>query len=144
MRSKTLLSFGILSIAVTSFDWVLAQQAPSVWDGVFTEEQARRGEVAYGESCSECHGASLDGIDMAPGLAQGDFIWNYDGMPVATLFQRIRDTMPLGNAGAIGRSEKVDILAFVMEKNTFPAGSEELPSRNSILSGITWLAVNPN
>ena len=149
MKKKILVSVGLLSLIVTSLQLiveqvVVAQETQSVWDGVFSEEQARRGETAYGESCSECHGESLAGIDMAPGLAMGDFIWNYDGLPLATLFQRIRDTMPLGNARAVSRSDKVDILAFVMEQNTFPAGGEELPSRNSILSAITWLAVNPN
>ncbi|HJO10882.1 MAG TPA: cytochrome c [Gammaproteobacteria bacterium] len=138
------MSIGLLALIVTTLQSVVAQETQSVWDGVFTAEQARRGEAAYTESCSVCHGEALAGIDMAPGLAMGDFIWNYDGLPVATLFQRIRDTMPLGNTRAVSRSDKVDILAYVMEQNTFPAGSEELPSRNSILSGITWLAMNPN
>ena len=144
MKNTLLVLFGMLCLFVTSFQMVTAQENRSVWDGVFTEEQARRGEVAYTESCSECHGAALTGVGVAPGLVEGDFIWNYDGLPVATLFQRIRDTMPLGNATAVSRSVKADILAFVMEQNIFPAGDEDLPSRNSVLSAITWLAVNPN
>lgn len=120
-----------------------AQTTHSVWDGVFSAEQARRGEQLYQEACGECHGETLAGIDMAPGLAEGDFIWNYDGMPVAILFKRIRDTMPLGNPGALGRSEKADILAFILEQNRFPVGDTALSGRNSVLNAITWFAADP-
>jgi len=122
----------------------IAQTTPSVWDGVFSEAQARRGEQLYMESCGECHGETLVGVDMAPGLALGDFIWNYDGLPLATLFKRIRDSMPLGNPGALSRSEKADVLAYLLEQNQFPAGATELSGRNSVLNTITWLAADPD
>ena len=35
---------------------VAARQAQSVWDGVYTAEQAQRGEPLYQQSCAECHG----------------------------------------------------------------------------------------
>ena len=40
---------------------VLAAAEPSVWDGVFTAEQARRGETAYLSACASCHGTGLEG-----------------------------------------------------------------------------------
>jgi mono/diheme cytochrome c family protein len=35
---------------------VLAQGPRSVWDGVYTEAQAKRGEALFGENCVTCHG----------------------------------------------------------------------------------------
>nr|QQZ51043.1 hypothetical protein JKL49_07660 [Phenylobacterium glaciei] len=35
----------------------MAQDATrSVWDGVYTEAQAQRGQAAYAQSCGLCHG----------------------------------------------------------------------------------------
>lgn len=120
-----------------------AQNSSSVWDGVYSLEQARRGELLYQDACGDCHGANLQGIELAPALAQGDFIWNYDGMPLATLFKRIRESMPLGNPDALGRTDKADILAYILQQNQFPEGDTELPSRNSGLNVITWIAADP-
>lgn len=120
-----------------------AQAGKSVWDGVYTEAQAQRGEPLYMTHCSACHGTNLDGGEMAPELQFGEFVWNYDGFPVATLYQRIRETMPLGNTSSASRAEKADILAYIMAKNNFPAGDSELSSRNSELRGINWKAMKP-
>ena len=37
------------------------QPTASVWDGVYTEEQAGRGQALYAKECASCHGASLSG-----------------------------------------------------------------------------------
>ncbi len=36
-----------------------AQRVKSQWDGVYTSEQAKRGQVLYDDQCSSCHGAEL-------------------------------------------------------------------------------------
>src|SRR5215211_8361797 len=54
----------------------------SVWDGVYTEEQAKRGGPLYSEYCASCHGPELMGGEMAPPLASGDFISGWDGLTV--------------------------------------------------------------
>src|SRR5437762_2337919 len=33
----------------------------SVWDGVYTKDQAGRGQTAYREECAKCHAANLMG-----------------------------------------------------------------------------------
>ena len=37
------------------------QAARSVWEGVYTEEQARRGAELYAQECASCHGPLLTG-----------------------------------------------------------------------------------
>ena len=76
---------------------LLNRQASSVWDGVFTDEQAKRGEAAYRQECSNCHGAELEGGDMTPPLVGGGFTSNWNDLTLGDLFERIRLTMPLDN-----------------------------------------------
>ena len=118
-------------------------QVANVWDGAYTEAQAVRGEKSYQEHCSECHGTQMQGREEAPSLKQGAFIYNWDGMPVSVLFQRLRETMPLDDLRGTPRKVKADILAYIMQQNDFPAGNAPLPYQNSRLKRIQWNAQNP-
>ena len=60
----------------------LAQNTPTVWSGVYTPEQAQRGEGLYAQGCARCHGFDLLGGEMAPALADGQFRSNWEGVPV--------------------------------------------------------------
>ena len=40
---------------------ITAQTTRSVWDGVYTSEQAQRGSTLYANSCASCHGSALGG-----------------------------------------------------------------------------------
>ena len=65
-------AFGAFSARGT----LAAQQAKSQWDGVYTEDQAKRGEPLYSQYCASCHGPDLTGGEMAPGLTGGEFASN--------------------------------------------------------------------
>src|SRR4249920_3323096 len=73
-----------------------AQETRSVWDGVYTEEQAKRGAVLFNAECASCHGSTGEGGEMAPALAGPSFTANYDGLTVGDLFDRSKTTMPVG------------------------------------------------
>ena len=122
---------------------VAARQAQSVWDGVYTAEQAQRGEPLYQQSCAECHGPDLTGGETAPSLEGGEFVWNWNGLSVGDLFERLRISMPQGVPSSVSRQEKADILAFLLEANDFPAGDTELANRTAMLAGINFLAQQP-
>ena len=49
-----MVAFGAFSARGT----VRAQQAKSQWDGVYTEDQAKRGEGLYSQYCASCHAVS--------------------------------------------------------------------------------------
>ena len=93
---------------------VTAQQK-TVWDGVYTEEQAKRGQAAYEQECASCHQADFAGDGFAPGLAGPEFAAAWDGLPVSDLFERIRQSMPPSNPGAVTPAAKVDIIALPAE-----------------------------
>lgn len=122
-------SFGIgMGIAVVACGAALAQGAPrSVWDGVFSAEQAARGKTAYDERCAKCHGDSLAGAEMAPALSGAAFLDNWNGIMVGDLVERIRTTMPADNPGSLSRRNATDIAVYILSANQVPAGSAELP-----------------
>jgi mono/diheme cytochrome c family protein len=66
------------------------QAQKTVWDGVYTEEQAKRGAELYAEKCSMCHGDSLGGVESAPALTGPAFYGNWEGETLNALFERIR------------------------------------------------------
>ena len=140
-KFATLTAMTLAAFSINSS--VYAQQAENVWDGVYTKAQAERGKTLYEQHCSACHGVQLQGIEEAPTLKQGAFVYNWDTMPVSVLFQRIRDTMPLDDPKGTSRKIKADILAYIMSQNNFPEGQKMLPYQNAQLKRIQWNALKP-
>src|SRR5215212_9818145 len=66
----------------------------SVWDSVYTDSQALRGDSLYKESCAKCHGATLAGTDDGSPLTGSNFLGNWNGLSVGELYDKIRTTMP--------------------------------------------------
>jgi mono/diheme cytochrome c family protein len=97
----------------------------SVRDGLFTDAQAARGQVAYQKACAECHMPDLGGKEYAGPLAGFGFQLKWQDASLGELFGRIR-SMPLGRPGSLPTPEYVDILAYILQKNTYPAGANEL------------------
>jgi mono/diheme cytochrome c family protein len=120
------------------------EQSSSVWDGVYTEEQAKRGESLYARECASCHGAMLTGGEAAPPLTGGAFLSNWNGLTMGDLFERTRTTMPLSKPGKLPRDTIADILAYILEANKFPAGSTELPKKTEMLKQIRIDATKPD
>jgi mono/diheme cytochrome c family protein len=107
---------------------VAAQAERSVKDGVYSEDQARRGEAVYAEQCANCHGERLEGIDMSPALVGGTFSSNWNTLTVGDLFDRIRTTMPMDRPGTITPQQNADVIAYMLKANQLPAGATELPN----------------
>ena len=120
-----------------------SQNPRSVWDGVFTAEQAKRGQARYNELCASCHGDTLAGGESAPPLAGGEFLANWNTLTVGDLFDRTRNTMPQNNPGSLGREANAEILAYVLSANQFPEGKQALPQSSEVLREIRIEAVKP-
>jgi cytochrome c len=135
-------------VLIVSPLYLLRAQAPatesrSVWEGVYTEEQAKRGEPVYSKECATCHGAMLTGGESAPPLTGGAFLANWNGLSLGDLFDRIRKTMPQSNPGRLTRQQDADILAFVLSVNKFPAGKTELYRQSEMLKDIRFESAKP-
>src|SRR5579872_5948537 len=115
----------------------------SVWDGVYTQDQADRGKALYSQECASCHGPELSGGEMAPPLAGGEFMAGWDGLTVGDLFERIRISMPQNAPGSLSGQQNADILAFVLQANKFPSGQTELAKDAMMLKGIKFETKKP-
>ena len=122
---------------------VPAPESRSVWDGVYTEEQAKRGEPLYRKECASCHGDMLTGGESAPPLTGGVFLANWNGLTMGDLFDRIRKTMPQTNPGRLTRQQDADILAFMLSVNKFPSGNTELYRQSEMLKEIRFESAKP-
>jgi cytochrome c len=139
MRLATVLGTVLWGAALTAA--IESQTARSVWDGVYTEEQAKRGGALYAERCVHCHGADLSGaVDGAASLTGQTFYGNWNGVTLDLMLDRVRSTMPVDKPGSLSRQQTADLLAFVFSVNKFPAGKEELPRQAEMLNLIQFKA----
>ena len=142
LRLIFLLSAGLLT-ASFSYSVARAEQTAAsgttpktVWDGVFTAEQAERGAEAYKTSCSECHGGDLMGDGFAPALSGADFQGNWNDLSVGDLFERIRISMPPSGPSSVTPEQKADIVAYLLHMNKYPAGTTALEPKIEVLKTI--------
>lgn len=115
----------------------------SVLDGIFTEVQAERGRAAYDEHCAECHGEGLGGDEMAPGLTGVAFRFRWRGLNMADIYTSVQSTMPPEEPGTLGAQEYVDVVAFLLGANRYPAGDRELTADPGLLAGIAVERIPP-
>jgi mono/diheme cytochrome c family protein len=117
---------------------VQAQQPPkTLRDGVFTSDQALRGKSGFDGVCARCHGIPLTGSQgNGPALKGPAFLAHWDKDTLGGLYTKIRDTMPLNDAGTLTDEVKLQILAYLLEQNGFPAGKTDLPGDVNALEEI--------
>ena len=116
------------------------EASSSVLDGVFTSAQALRGGGLYNENCASCHGQDFMGDEMAPSIAGNDFIVFWTEVPVGSLFERIKVSMPEDGPGRLTDEEYVDVVAYLLDANSYPAGDQELPAEKVALDAIMIVA----
>jgi mono/diheme cytochrome c family protein len=139
---------GVTTEAVTAALEGLEEAGPmaSVWDGVFTEAQATRGEAVYTGACAFCHGRRLNGApddpDMrsTPPLARARFLRVWNGRSLATLLAYTRATMPEDNPSSLTTQENVDVIAYLLSVGGMPTGDDELLPD---LRGLARVVIGP-
>lgn len=127
---KIILGLGLLLVAP-------AAQARSVWDGVYTEDQAARGAAAYRQNCGRCHGPDLAGTFEIPPLV-GRFVPYWSDSTLDVLVDYITHAMPLGRPGSLSPATNTNITAFLLKSNGFPAGAKELSTESAGQKTITF------
>jgi mono/diheme cytochrome c family protein len=143
MRRPTLIAIAFATYVGSGFSqtsYVVSgfsrTQTRTVQDGIYTAEQAKRGQASYAEHCASCHLEDLSGTDRGPALAGDPFMNNWVDLTVGDLFERAYRTMPQDRPGTLMPETTADILALVLQANGFPAGSTELPPDAAALGGI--------
>lgn len=99
----------------------------STLEGVYTAEQADRGEKLMWDICAECHFEE----DF-----QGPFMQDWIGGTVWGLFDSLWSTMPEDNPGGLPLTDYSDAIAYMFRLNGVPAGETELETEQTVLDKI--------
>lgn len=95
---------------------------------VYTAAQAERGKQAFSEKCSACHD---------PARFTGDpFFDAFNNKALKEFWDIASGTMPEDNPGSLKPQEYGDIIAYVLQLNTFPAGDAELAGNGGAMANI--------
>jgi mono/diheme cytochrome c family protein len=133
----------LISTIAGSGVYATTGQARTVWDGVYTEEQATRGQAQYMRACASCHAADLRGGSTAPSLVEESFSFQWADTTVGELFERIRTLMPSDRPNSLSSQAYRDVMAFILQANKFPSGSKELDSDLDALRQIAITSRKP-
>jgi quinoprotein glucose dehydrogenase len=110
----------------------------SVWEGAYTDDQARRGEAQYARNCESCHGADLSGnpVQEVPSLVYDAFLTQWNNRPVKDLFETVKRSMPRDNPGGLNARAYIDVIAYILQANKIPSGTRELSLNPESLAQI--------
>ena len=104
----------------------VSESMATVWDGVFSQEQAAEGAAQYELSCSACHAADLRGSSTSPSLVGSGFLFFWQDKPLSELFTTIHTLMPTDAPNSLPTRTYLNILSYILEANEFPAGESDL------------------
>jgi hypothetical protein len=65
-------------------------------------------------------------MDEIPALKGPHFMANWEHESVNGLMERIHNTMPLDNPGALDAPKATDVAAYLMQQNGMPAGDKPM------------------
>jgi mono/diheme cytochrome c family protein len=120
-------SAAILAAAIT----VAAQDAPrTVRAGVYTAEQAGRGEQLFESICANCH-------EIAEFTAAGAYLDDVDGEALWEAFDYISAEMPEDDPGSLDPEDYAAVLAYLFSIYGLPSGEAALPVDRVSLEAIT-------
>ena len=126
---RTLLSISAVFIAsVSAQAQATDSTSKSVWQGVYNESQAARGDTEHQNNCTSCHGT-----EKYSGEA---FAKAWIGRTAFDLFDQLKTTMPDDNPGGLSVQQYTDIIAYIFKVNGMPAGTDSLSTDPEALRRI--------
>jgi len=135
-RSLAIAVVLVLGLADARLDVRAQESKRTIWDGVFNDAQATRGQNVYKQSCAPCHKADLLGDTGAPALAGPEFFSRWNGSSADDLVKTIRASMPQDAPDTLGTQAYVDLVAFLIKSNGAPAGASELSMDSAALKQV--------
>jgi cytochrome c5 len=120
----------IPALMLVTMSVVIAQEK-TVEQGVYTAAQAARGAKLFETKCSTCH---REPGGTAPVLTGDRFTKTFSDATLQTVFTSIKTTMPRNAPGSLSDTEYVDLVAHLLQINSYADGMNELAVAN--LTGI--------
>ncbi len=112
------------ALVLASFGETSGAGHATVWKGIYTKAQAVRGETAFDVHCSSCHQPDLSGQGHL--LVGQSFMEHWREDNVGSFFHRLKNTMPRGAPASLSDRVYLEMVAFILQANGFPAGKTEL------------------
>ena len=136
MKRTTILIAACAVLTVIAVLQVARAQAASVVEGVYTEDQVKKGAALYKEQCAACHGDDLAGNDIIPGLTGDTFAANWMGKSLGEFYEKINLTMPALDPGSLTGDQTAEIIAVILSANKYPAGTTALANTIEALNPV--------
>jgi len=93
---------------------------------LYSAVQADHGKDVYRRNCSQCHMENLGGNALIPPVAGDSFLQNWASRSVGDLYEKIRTTMPKGAPDSLEAEGYLDVVAYLLQANGYPAGATDL------------------
>jgi mono/diheme cytochrome c family protein len=109
---------------------------------LYTAAQAEAGHAKFIGNCQMCHGAKLQGIS-GPALKGPNFASAKSAFTVGEVFTIVSQNMPASQPGTLPHDDYVDIMAFLLQQNGYPAGATPLTFAGAGASKVALLWHGP-
>ena len=98
---------------------------PGAAPALYTKAQAATGLGKFIGNCAMCHGAHLEGR-AGPSLKGPNWASDKADYTVGEVFTVVSQQMPATDPGSLEKSDYVNIMAYLLQQNGYPAGDKAL------------------
>jgi mono/diheme cytochrome c family protein len=134
---KAIVITAVILVVAAVMTPAAAAQSKTVWDGVYTQQQASRGAASFATSCARCHSVEPNEAERRP-LAGKAFWQSFRESTVDSLLDYVSKSMPNGAGGTLSAATYEDLVAYILSRNDLPAGAAELTKSSS--TGVKIIA----
>jgi mono/diheme cytochrome c family protein len=131
---------GVAIVTAATEGAAVLPQSKTVWDGIYTEQQAARGSASFASSCTRCHAADANGGEEGRNLAGKAFWDSFRESTVDHLLDYVSRNMPNGAGGTLSPNTYADLVAYILSRNDLPSGPNELTKESAV--GVQIIAKN--
>jgi hypothetical protein len=127
-----LFAIALVSAVIAASESAVAAQSKTVWDGVYTEQQAARGAATFTTYCVRCHGGTTSDGEEGRSLSGEPFWKSFRESTVDHLLDYVSRNMPNGAGGSLSAGAYADLVAFILSRNALPPGASELTGDSAV------------
>jgi mono/diheme cytochrome c family protein len=109
---------------------------------LYTADQANSGQDVFAGNCAACHGPNLGG-DEGPALTGPSFAPAANHMTIGGIFNFITTQMPQSAPGSLSHVQYEQVMAFLLSKNGYPAGTAALDYAETMKSTVLLVSTGP-
>ena len=101
---------------------------PAASGGSHTQAQATSGEQVFDENCSACHSTRE--------FYGSEFQYSWGSRNARSFFRLVSRTMPDDAPGSLTEEQYVDVLAYILDLNGYPAGTTPLTADQEAMRAL--------